>query len=302
MLFSSIYSIFIDTNNTAYISDAGKGAIQVWAEGMNQSIRTISVTFGKAYTTFVTFNGDIYAGDSNQGQVRRWLPNATDSVSAMLIREDCWGLFIDILNTLYCSVGYHHHVVSMPLSDTRNTLTLVAGKSCAGSTADTFNGPSGVFVDLDLKLYVADWGNSRIQLFHQGQVNATTVAGSGASGTIDLYHPEHIILDYDGYVFIADAGNNRIVGSGPNGFRCVVGCSGIAGAAADQFSYPQTLAFDSFGNIWAVDQLNGRVQKFVLDTGSCSKYWMGLLQNGTRSLVEIRLYIFSYYRYYFSHR
>ena len=239
---------------------------------MNQSIRTISVTFGKAYTTFVTFNGDIYAGDSNQGQVRRWSPNATDSVSVMLIQKDCWGLFVDIINTVYCSVGDSHYVVSMSLGDTRNTLTLVAGKSCNGSTADTLYYPSGICVSLNFELYVADTVNNRVQLFHPGRANATTVAGAGASGTIDLNYPEHIVLDYDGYVFIADAGNNRIVGSGPNGFRCVAGCSGTSGTAANQFNHPQTMAFDSFGNIWAVDQLNGRVQKFGLDTNSCGKH------------------------------
>ncbi|CAF4342654.1 unnamed protein product, partial [Adineta steineri] len=46
--------------------------------------------------------------------------------------------------------------------------------------------------------------------------------------------------------FIADYFNNRIVGSGPNGFRCLVGCSTVAGSASNQLYYPSSLSFDSY--------------------------------------------------------
>ena len=62
---------------------------------------------------------------------------------------------------------------------------------------------------------------------------------------------------------------DRIVGSGPTGFRCVAGCSGTFGSASDKLYYPWTMAFDSHGNIFVVDSWNGRVQKFLLATNSC---------------------------------
>ena len=61
-------------------------------------------------------------------------------------------------------------------------LALVA----AGSASDRLADPQGIFVDIDFNLYVADNGNNRIQLFLPGQLNATTVAGIGAPGTITL--------------------------------------------------------------------------------------------------------------------
>ena len=74
-------------------------------------------------------------------------------------------------------------------------------------------------------------------------------------------------------IYSLQMGNNhRIIGSGPDGFRCVVGCSGISGSASDQLNYPQNLAFDSFGNLFVVDKNNGRIQQFLLVTNSCSKY------------------------------
>ena len=103
-------------------------------------------------------------------------------------------------------------------------------------------------------------------------MNAITVAGQGAPGTITLYHPTDVILDADGYLFIADGNNHRIIGSGPDGFGCVVGCSTSAGSGSDQLNYPQNLAFDSLGNLFVVDKNNSRIQQFLLATRSCSKY------------------------------
>ena len=73
----------------------------------------------------------------------------------------------------------------------------------------------------------ADTNNNRIQLFHRGESNAITAAGTG-SATISLNGPCGIILDADKYLYIADTLNHRIVGEGPNGFRCLVGCNVVA--------------------------------------------------------------------------
>ena len=89
--------------------------------------------------------------------------------------------------------------------------------------------PTGIFVTESLDLYVAEWGNDRVQLFRSGELNGTTVAGNGSIGTISLYGPTGVVLDADGYLFIVNYGSGSIVGSGPYGFRCLVGCSGGGG-------------------------------------------------------------------------
>ncbi|CAF4707119.1 unnamed protein product [Rotaria sp. Silwood1] len=97
------------------------------------------------------------------------------------------------------------------------------------------------------------------------------VAGSDASETIILNNPTHVTLDTDGYLFIVDSGNNRIVGSGPNGFRCIVGCSSTSGSPSNQLNAPYSMAFDSYGNIYVTDTGNNCVKNFRLATNSCSK-------------------------------
>jgi DNA-binding beta-propeller fold protein YncE len=127
-------------------------------------------------------------------------------------------------------------------------------------------------VDIKFNLYVADCGNNRIQLFQFDQLNGTTVPIIGTTETITLSCPTGLVLDGDGYLFITDYNNNRIVGSGTNGFRCIAGCTGSNGSASNQLYYPRGLSFDSYGNIYVVDGYNNRIQKFFLATNSCGKW------------------------------
>jgi hypothetical protein len=82
------------------------------------------------------------------------------------------------------------------------------------------------------------------------------------------------VLDADGYLFIADSNNNRIVGSGPYGFRCVAGCMNMSGSTPTQLYVPRCLGFDSYGNIFVIDAGNGRIQKFVIMANSCGKCYI----------------------------
>ena len=182
----------------------------------------------------------------------------------------CFDIFVDISNTLYCSMDSIHQIVTKSLNTVSNALTIIAGTGTAGNTSYMFQYPNGIFVNINFDLYVADWRNNRVQLFRSGELNATTVAGNGAPGTIALNGPIGIVLDADNYLFVADASNNRIVASGPNGFRCLVGCSG-GGTASDQLNHPTALSFDSYGNIFVTDCGNSRIQKLNLSTDLCVK-------------------------------
>jgi hypothetical protein len=221
---------------------------------------------------FVTTNGDIYIDNGfSHGRVEKWTMNAANYVVALYVPSTCHSLFVDINDNLYCSMGALHQVVKKSFNDSANSSTIVAGNGTNASAPNTLNMPRGIFVDSNLSLYVADCENARIQLFYAGQLNGITVAGNGSTGTLKLSCPIGVMLDADGYLFIADRGNNRIFGSGPNGYRCLVGCMGRGGAASDQLSNPRSFSFDSYGNIFVVDRLNFRIQQFFLATNSCGK-------------------------------
>ncbi|CAF4084842.1 unnamed protein product, partial [Adineta steineri] len=242
------YGIFVDNNNTVYVSEYSLNRVQVWREGSSQPTRNISGTLNTPCSVFVTSNGDIYVDNGYaNSRVDKWALNTTNSTVVMTVKYMCCALFIDINNNIYCTPINYHQVNTKSLNSNSNIWAIAAGTGCAGSTSNTLYDPRGIFVDTDLNLYVADYTNNRVQKFLSQQVNGITLAGTGATGTISLNGPTGIVLDADGYVFIAEYLNNRIVGSGPNGFRCLIGCSTVAGSASNQLYYPSSLNFDSYG-------------------------------------------------------
>ena len=265
-------SMFVSINNTVYVANHQFGGIRVWVQGSASPTSIIDGSSNKTQAVFVNSAGDFYfSSESSVSQVRVWHANSSTFGLTLVVDNLCSGLFIDTNDSLYCSMPSFHRVIKRSLNSNDTQFTIVAGKTCQGYTSDMLYGPTGIFVTINYDLYVADTNNHRIQLFPTGQPNGTTIAGSEASGTILLVNPIAVVLDADNYVFIVDWGNHRIVGSGPDGFRCVLGCGGGLGASSNQFNYPRSIAFDSHGNIFVLDTGNHRVQKFFLTTSSCSK-------------------------------
>ncbi|CAF4020890.1 unnamed protein product [Adineta steineri] len=165
----------------------------------------------------------------------------------------------------------HHQVVKRSLNDSVMTSNCVAaGTGIQGSASNQLDSPRGIFVDVNLDLYVADCRNHRVQLFQTGELNGITVAGRySPHETIELNYPTGITLDAEKYLFIVDSNNHRIVGSGLNGFRCLVGCDGM-GSQSNQLNNPSSLSFDRSGNMFVTDFGNHRIQKFQYFEESCS--------------------------------
>ncbi len=69
--------------------------------------------------------------------------------------------------------------------------------------------PSGIAVDGQGNVYVADWGNDRIQKFN---ADGRFITRWGAEGTGDGHFSGllAIAVDRQGNVYVADAGNRRI--------------------------------------------------------------------------------------------
>lgn len=272
MLGSHPIGLFIDNNNTIYVNDRNNSRTLIWPEGSNIPTRIISQNLTQPVGIFVTDNGNIYIDNGAvNGRVDKWSPNSIIAVPVMYVNTSCFGLFVDSNNSLYCSLYYQHKVVKISLNNSPNMTTLAAGNGSCGSTSNTLCGPTSVYVDTNFDLYVADTGNSRIQLFKSNQTNGITLAGNGSSSNIILYYPSGVMVDGSGYLFIVDQLNSSVIRSDLNGYHCVVGCSGTSGSNSDQFNVPYSLAFDSYGNIFVMDEYNNRIQKFMLSTNSCSK-------------------------------
>ena len=264
-------ALFVNRLNTLFVAHPRNGQILIWRNGSVSPTTTILANLSYAYSLFVTDDEEIFVDNGNTyNQVARWSSNGTQLPSPMSICWQCYGLFIDSNDQLYCSQQNAHQVLRRSLQSPSSPTTIVAGTGCPGSTVNTLDNPWGIFVTDQFDLSVADFYNSRIQLFRSGEINATTVVGNGSTrNMITLNYPSGVMLDGDGYLFVLDRNNHRVIGSGPQGFRCVAGCSGLSGSASNQLFYPQAMNFDRDGNILVLDTENGRVQKFFLATNSC---------------------------------
>ncbi|CAF3946187.1 unnamed protein product [Adineta steineri] len=266
-------AIFMSTNNTIYVANKENNTIVIWEEESVNPTKIIHGGFSKSQSLFVTSDGDIYIDDGEKNRrAQKWIAETNNFVTVMNVWSSCWGLFVDINDTLYCSMNEHHQVVKRSLNDPLMVPNRVAaGTGIRGSASNQLWRPKGIYVNVNLDLYVTDCWNDRVQLFHSGESNGITVAGyASLNPTITLRCPNGVILDAEKYLFIVDQDNSRIVGSGLNGFRCLVGCYGY-GSQSNQLFLPYSFSFDRCGNMFVTDTLNHRIQKFLLMKDSFGK-------------------------------
>jgi hypothetical protein len=234
--------------------------------------KIISGNFRQSYSIFVTHNGDTYIDNGYQhNRVDKWISNTNTFVHIMSVDSSCYGLFIDLNDTIYCSMYRRNKIIKKSLNDNKMTSTIAAGTGEYGSASNELYGPKGIFVDLNFDLYVADCLNDRVQLFEHGESNGKTLVGGDSDIVTFLGCPSGVVLDADKYLFIVEEHRNRIIRAGPNSFQCLFGCDG-EGSQCNQLSSPNTLSFDIYGNIFVTDRQNHRIQKFLFLTSSCGKF------------------------------
>ncbi|CAF4147425.1 unnamed protein product [Rotaria sp. Silwood2] len=157
----------------------------------------------------------------------------------------------------------------MLFNGSSNQQVIVAGENFKGSTPYQLDEPKGIFVDSIFNLYVADYGNNRIQYFQAGQINGKTIAGNRTSNNITLNKPTYVILDADGSLYVTDNQNHRIIRSVNDTYQCIVGCKSKQGSTNEHLIKPYSLHFNSYGNLFVADGYNSRIQKFTLVGNNC---------------------------------
>lgn len=259
------HGIFIDWNNTIYVAGHDNNEVVIWNEGNSDPISSIPLPLFSLSSLFVVIKDKIYFENINeQGRIEKWDQNSNQISFIGKFIANCYGFFIDLNNTMYCSLRVHHKVDTIWLDGDRNTTISVAGTGSPGSTLNELRSPYGIFVDTDFNLYVADSDNHRILLFRYQQKTGVVVAGNGIPGSLSLSLPTDVILDANRVLYIADNENNRIIRVNNNQYDCIIGCSRQRGSGPDQFDKAYALRFDNHGNLYIIDEFNHRLQKFTL--------------------------------------
>ena len=161
-------------------------------------------------------------------------------------------------------------------------ISTVAGNHVQGysgdggaATAAELSWPSGVAVDDNGNVYIADGGNGRIRKVNISGI-ISTIAGNGTGGfsgdggaatAAELNGPCGVAVDRRGNVYIEDGLNERIRKVNDSGIISTIAGNGTAGYSGDdgvamaaELNVPADVAVDDSGNVYIVDQFNNRVR------------------------------------------
>ncbi|CAF1371426.1 unnamed protein product [Didymodactylos carnosus] len=79
-------------------------------------------------------NGDIYISDV--GRVQKWISTRNEFIPVMSINSSCSGVFVDIIDNLYCSMTRYHQVLKRSLNDSESaSISAAAGTGSKGFAA-----------------------------------------------------------------------------------------------------------------------------------------------------------------------
>ncbi|HUH62358.1 MAG TPA: chitobiase/beta-hexosaminidase C-terminal domain-containing protein [Terracidiphilus sp.] len=280
---------------------AGNGAIGFSGDGGPAIEAEIDTGGGLA----VDGAGNVYFSDSLSSRVRMISPagiistvagtgtagyNGDNLPGAQAQLNTPVGLAVDRAGNLYIADSGNARV--RMVSAATGQMTTVAGTGAAGYNGENLAAaiaelkmPTGVAVDVEGDLYIADSGNARVREVSAMTGEMTTVAGTGIAAfsgdagpatKAQLKNPYAVAVDGQGNLYIADltgaagatgtSGRIREVSAATGAINTVAGNGtagyngdGIAAIKAD-LSDPIAIAFDSSGILYIADAGNDRVR------------------------------------------
>ena len=144
-----------------------------------------------------------------------------------------------------------------------------------GGDDGEFKAPTGIALDQEGHIYVADTDNHSIQKFDKDGKFLERWGEEPDSEDGTFYYPRGLATSADGTVYVSDSGNNRVQKFDTHGnFVHAWGKFGFAwrGAEAGKFDVPWGVATDTQGMLYVSDTSNARVQKFQSD-GTPIMHW-----------------------------
>jgi sugar lactone lactonase YvrE len=119
-----------------------------------------------------------------------------------------------------------------------------------------FNEPSGVAVDGQGDVYVADAWNGRVQKLSPDGKPLSEYGG----GRYSFYSPRNVSVDKAGNLYVADTGNSAVKVISPDGKLAKI--LGGRGSGGGQFNEVFGVAINSRGEVFVADPGNKKLHKF----------------------------------------
>lgn len=207
------------------------------------------------------------------------------------------GVAVDVQGNVYIADSENHRIRRVSIQN--GVITTFAGTGTRGysgdggaATAASLNEPSGVGMDNQGNVWIADSGNSRVRRVSISDGSIATIAGGGTGGVNDggpangarLQYPRAIATDALNRLYIADESGHRlrkVAGltatsiittlAGNGTFTADGGGDGLLATEA-WFAAPTRMARDAAGNIYIADATDHRVRRIAAGTGVVSTF------------------------------
>jgi sugar lactone lactonase YvrE len=189
--------------------------------------------------------------------------------------SDPFGIAVDKRGNVIVADGGQSNQIRRVTTDGK--VETIAGSSEGFADGDAlqaqFNTPSGVAIDRDGNIIVADTSNNRIRKLSADGSKVSTIAGSGVAGFKDgppgeaqFDGPIDVAVDEHGNIFVADAYTDSIRKVSTDGIVTTIAGGGSPGysdgqAASALFDTPSGVAVDKEGNVFVADTGNHAVRK-----------------------------------------
>ncbi len=187
------------------------------------------------------------------------------------------GVAVDASGNIYVADATNNTIRKITSTGVVTTLAGTAGlsgNSNGTGSAARFSNPTGVTVDGNGNVYVADQNNHTIRMVTPAGVVVTLAGSAGIAGNADgsgslagFDHPAGVAVDTHGNVYVADRNNHTLRKVTPGGVvGTLAGSPGSYGSADGngsnaRFYNPNGVAVDVAGHVFVADSSNSTIRK-----------------------------------------
>lgn len=260
------------------------GVVSTWAGQFRSSNRVDGVgtaaQFDGPRSMALDATGNLLVLDT---AIRKIAPDGTTTTLVEPTQRDVWNLALDQRGTIFLS---HLPDVLPTMLDSRQTLhaisALAPGKpiqliaQALGGNDINYRGVGGIAVDDAGSIYVAERGRNAVSKITAAGVKSTLAGGRAGKGSRDgpgdqaqFHDPRGIVVDRNGTVYVADAGNHSIRKISPRGEVSTLAGSADGSGHADgpsataRFRRLAGVAVAPSGTVYVVDYWGHKVRAIL---------------------------------------
>jgi len=258
------YGIAVDSRNNLYVADQKVGAIFIF----NTETRDVELIKNKVHAHFVRIiglaiddNDRLFVSDPGLRHILVFnaAHKAEDMITEGLVNPG--GLAIDRENRqLYVSDVELDQVLVYD-ADTFKLIRKIGttGHNHELTSPGDFAKPTGLAVDQEGNLYVADTLNNRIEIFDADGKFISTF-GKAGDGPGSFGRPKGVAVDGDGHIWVADGMQDRVQVFNKEA-QLLIGFGGH-GLLPGQFQGLVGITIDKMNRVFTSEIYPGRVQQF----------------------------------------